>query len=178
MYRARFDVDLTLCNDPTPVLHAACKHRNTLLNQRPGPKPTPPGPIIPKLLAHLTLLALVSRSSSRFLIDALLDLPHFRHPTLQTRRLAYLFPQESAFFPSGGYCLPATSILGSQVHHSCWGYMSRTSGISEVSPPNHVAPSEEDGQKYIRSARGRTEGREADGQAYGNLGMLISCLYS
>ncbi len=32
--------------------------------------PTPPGPMVPQLLAHFTLLSLVSRKSSRFLHQA------------------------------------------------------------------------------------------------------------
>ena len=110
-------------------------YMNTLLYvyiiyHNPGPKPTPPGPMIPKLRAHATLLSLVSRSNSRFLREqtALLDLSPtlaFRissfqtnHFVISTTEYAHLFPQESAFSPGGGYSLPATSVLGSQVHHS------------------------------------------------------------
>jgi len=107
--------------------------------QTAGPVPTPPGPIAPQLLAHLTLLALVKLRSSRFLqsinrhhwLSYLVRYPSwkswFRSPSpsqhitqlkpklkmkLKMKIQTYRFPHESALFPSGGYSTPSTSTPG------------------------------------------------------------------
>lgn len=77
---------------------------NTWLDQSPGPKPTPPGPIGPKLLAHLTLLSLVSRSSSRFLREQ-------HHPVRSYRPFASQPPNKDIESMIGSPLSPRISFL-------------------------------------------------------------------